>query len=212
MRREFGGEPARHPDQPHLRRRQVRASAAARRDRAVAAEEQDAAVLVLDHLPDQRARQVERAVEDDAADQLPIRVGGFEKRLVRPDRGIVDEDVDPAELGQRLARQGFDLGLVADIGENRDGLDPEIAGLARDGLGLLLVGAGVDDDMRALPGQLQHRRTADIAARSGDQRDLPFELAHDSPLPHHSALSAIANMPHLRILGHLRLLEDEGIE
>ena len=32
--------------------------------------------------------------------------------------------------------------------------------------------------MRPFAGQLQHRRTADIAPRSGDQCDLPFELAH----------------------------------
>src|SRR6516225_9676520 len=32
--------------------------------------------------------------------------------------------------------------------------------------------------MRTFAGQLQHGRTADIAPRSGDQRDLPVELAH----------------------------------
>jgi hypothetical protein len=32
--------------------------------------------------------------------------------------------------------------------------------------------------MRTFVGQLQYRRTADIAPRSGDQRDLPFKLAH----------------------------------
>ena len=131
---------------------------------------------------------------------------------MRADRRVVDEDVDPPELGQGLARQGFDLGLVADIGDNRDRLDPEVADLARDRLGLLFVAAGVDDDVRPLPGQLQHRCPPDIAARARHQRDFPIKFAHDSPLPHHSALSAVANMPHLRILGHLRLLEDEGIE
>jgi hypothetical protein len=32
--------------------------------------------------------------------------------------------------------------------------------------------------MRTFVGQLQYRRTTDIAPRSGDQRDLPFKLAH----------------------------------
>jgi hypothetical protein len=32
--------------------------------------------------------------------------------------------------------------------------------------------------MRTFAGQPQHSRTADIARRSGDQCDLPFELAH----------------------------------
>src|SRR5271170_1063 len=52
----------------------------------------------------------------------------------------------------------------------------------RDGFSLLLIGARVDHDMRTFAGQLQRRRTADIAPRSGDQRDLPFELAH-APSP-----------------------------
>jgi len=83
----------------------MRASAAAGRDRAVAAKEQDAPVAILDHWLDQCARQVERAVENHTADQLPIRVGRFGERLVRPDRGVVDQDVDPAELGERPGGQ-----------------------------------------------------------------------------------------------------------
>src|SRR5262249_35463217 len=68
--------------------------------------------------------------------------------------------------------------LFADIGENRDRLDPQIPGLTRDRLCLLLIGARVDHDIRPFAGQPQHSRTADIATRSGDQCDLPFELAH----------------------------------
>src|SRR5262249_36804055 len=134
---------------------------------------------IPDHWLDQRTRQVERAVKNHTPDQLPIRIGRFSERLVRPDRSIVDQDVDPAELGQRPGGQRLDLGLFADVGKNGDGLDPEIASLARGRLSLLLIGARVDHDMRTFPGQLQYRRTADITPRSGDQRDLPFKL----PMP-----------------------------
>src|SRR5436189_1600963 len=123
------------------------AAAAARGNRAVADKEQNASVAILDHWLDQRARQVERAIENHAPYQLPIRVGRFGERLMRPDRGIVYQDVDPAELGQRLGGQRLDLGLFADVGENGDGLDPEIPGLARDDLSLLLIGTRVDHDM-----------------------------------------------------------------
>ena len=85
-------------------------------------------------MADQRTRQVERAVQNHAPDQLPIRIGRFSERLVRPDRSIVDQDVDPAKLGQRSGGQRLDLGLFADVGENRDRLDPQIPGLTRDGL------------------------------------------------------------------------------
>ena len=134
VRRKLGGEPARHPDQRHLRRRQVGAAAAAGGNRAVAAEEQHAAVLVLDHFAEQGARQVEGAVEHHVADPFPVFVGHLKKRLVRPDRGVVDQDVDAAKLRQRLARQCLDFGLVADIGQDRDRLYPKVADLARDGL------------------------------------------------------------------------------
>src|SRR5260370_7374809 len=79
----------------------MRAAAAAGGDRAVAAKEQDAPVAIPDHWLDQRARQVERAVKNHTPDQLPIRIGRFSERLVRPDSSIVFPDGDPAGLGQR---------------------------------------------------------------------------------------------------------------
>src|SRR5215831_8706530 len=154
------------------------AATAASGNRAVADEEQNAPVAILDHRLDQRPRQVERTVENHAPNKLPIRVGCFSERYVRPDRSIVDQDVDPAKLGQRPGGQRLDLGLFADVGEYRDRFDPKIPGLTRDGLSLLLIGARVDHDIRAFAGQLQDGRSTDIAPRSGDQRDLPFELAH----------------------------------
>jgi hypothetical protein len=35
--------------------------------------------------------------------------------------------------------------------------------------------------MRALTGKMQHSRPADIAARTGDQRDLALKFTHDDP-------------------------------
>src|SRR5262249_24261 len=99
-----------------------------------------------------------------------------------PDRSIVDQDVDPAKLRQCPGGQRLDLGSFADVGEYRDRFDPKIPGLTRDGLGLLLIGACVNHDMRAFTAELQHGRSTDIAPRSGDQRDFPFELAH-APIP-----------------------------
>src|SRR5262245_16032781 len=159
------------------------AATAASGNRSVADEEQNAPVAILDHRLDQRARQVERTIKNHAPDRLPIRVGCFSERLVRTDRSIVDQDVNPAKLGQRAGGQRLDLGLFADVGEYSDRFDPKIPGLTRDGLSLLLIGARVDHDMGAFVGQLQHGRSTDIAPRSGDQRDLPFELAHTSITP-----------------------------
>src|SRR5215468_1566144 len=154
------------------------AATAASGNRAVADEEQNAPVAILDHRLDQRPRQVERTIKNHAPDQLPIRISCFSERLVRPDRGIIDQDVDTTKLGQRAGGQRLNLCLFADVGEYRDRSDTKISGLARDGLSLLLIGTRVDHDMRAFAGQLQHGRSTDIAPGSCNERDLPFELAH----------------------------------
>ena len=95
--------------------------------------------------------QVHRPVEHNAPDRLPILHRHLGEGLVRPDRGVVDQDVDTAELGQRPRRHRVDLVLLGDVGDDGDRLDPEVADFARDRVGLGLVGAGVDDDVRAFP-------------------------------------------------------------
>src|SRR5262249_23124222 len=154
------------------------AAAVAGADRTVAAEEQDPAVLILHHRLDQRACQVDRAVEHDAANVLPLLLRPRDKGLVRPDRGVVDKDVDPPELGQRARRQRLDLVLFCDVGEHRYRLDPAVADFAYDRIGLGLVGARVDDDVSAFACELQCRGTADVAAGPGDQGDFSVELTH----------------------------------
>ena len=152
--------------------------AAAAGEGAVAGEEQDPAVVVLDHRRDDGLGQVEGAVENNAPDMFPILHRHLGEGFVRPDRGVVNEDVDMAELGQGPRRQFVGLLLMRDIGDDGDRLDPEIPDLARDSLGLGLVGARVDDDVGALPGQHQCRGPADVASGPGDQRDFSLELTH----------------------------------
>ena len=109
---------------------------------------------------------------------LPVLHCYLGEGLVRPDRGVVDQDVYPAELGHCPRHHCIDLILFGDVGNDGERLDPAVAGLARDGVGLGLVGAGVDDDVSPLPGQLQYRRAADIAAGAGYQSNFPVELTH----------------------------------
>src|SRR5262249_33579496 len=99
------------------------------------------------------------------------------------------------------------LGPSADVGEDRDRFDPKIPGRTRDGLSLLLIGARVDHDMRAFSGQLQHGRSTDIAPRSGDQCDLPFELAHAPITP---TMLASDTTSRLRYGEHLHLREKQS--
>src|SRR6202007_1607352 len=110
------------------------------------------------------------------SDALPVLDSQFGEWLVRPDRGIVDQDVDTAELGQRLIRPRFGLTHIGDIGTDLERLYPALSRFAHHSVGLGLIGASVDDNMGTLRGQLQHRRAADVAARTRYQRDFSVEL------------------------------------
>jgi hypothetical protein len=181
MRGELRSQPAGEPDQAHLGRRDMGPSAATD-EGPFAGEEQDAPVTVLDHRLDDRARKVERSIEDDPPDGFPILRRQFRERLVRPDGGIVDQDVDAAKLGQGPRRYRLDLIRPGDIGNNGQRPDAQGLGFTHDGIGLGLVGTGVDNDVSALRSKLQYRRSANIAARSGYQGDFPLKLSHE-PTP-----------------------------
>jgi hypothetical protein len=162
----------------------MRPSAAAD-EGTLAGKEQDAPITVLHHRLDDGTGEVQSAVEDNSSDRFPILRRQLGERLVRPDGGIVDQDVDSAELGQRPRRHFLDLVLAGDVGNHGDRLDAEALGFVHDGVGLGLVGAGIDNDVCALPSQPQHGRAADVAARSGYQRNLALKLSHEiSPFRH----------------------------
>jgi hypothetical protein len=81
-----------------------------------------------------------------------------------------------------LQRHRLDLILLCHIGDDRDGPDTERLRFADDRVGFRSVGACIDDDMRALAGEMQHSSPADIAARASNQGDLPPKFTHDTSL------------------------------
>ena len=138
-----------------------------------------------------------------------LAVDVLERHAVRAvrERGVVDEDVDPAELGDRGVYHLPDLGLVAGVGhqcESAASLGPDLLGGALDvaPAGLLLVvreGVGVaagpgDDDIRAAPRESDGGRPPDAAqaARPGDDRNLAVELSHHLSRPCHRRLRSEA--------------------
>src|SRR5579871_4344988 len=172
---------------------------------AVSAEKQDAAIAVLDHRIYYRLGAIDGAVEHHAAHPFPIFDHELGKRLVRPDRGVVDKDVDAAKFGHRLRYHAVDLVLVGDVAKHGERLDALITNLAGDDLGFGLVAAGIDDNMRAFGGKFERGGAPDIASRPGDQRDFSFELAHPHFLPRPcSARRSAAILPSLTGLGNRR--------
>src|SRR5205085_6895099 len=62
-------------------------------------------------------RYDEGAVENDAGDLVPLRERHVEKRHLGTDRGIVDEDIEPAETRVDPLHHATHRCLVDDIGE-----------------------------------------------------------------------------------------------
>ena len=89
--------------------------------------------------------------------------------------GIVDEDVELAELAHRFFDRALAEVLVADVAGNRD---RPAAFLLDDGLGEggIIMLAQIDDgDVGAFAREQGGDRAADAAVGAGDQRDLVLE-------------------------------------
>src|SRR6185503_15538504 len=86
--------------------------------------------------------------------------------------GIVDEQVESAELIDGLPDRTFAELLVADVAGDRDRPAPFLLD-DLPGLGRIVVLAEIDDrDVRAFAGEQRRDRPADAAVRASDQRDL----------------------------------------
>jgi hypothetical protein len=85
------------------------------------------------------------------------------------ERGVVDEDVDPAELLLRLAGTRRRRLLVGDVGLDEDGV-AELLELLHGRGGAVLVDLG-HDDLRALLEEPLGVRQPDALAGAGDDRD-----------------------------------------
>jgi hypothetical protein len=89
------------------------------------------------------------------------------------DAGVVDPDVERAELCLDRRQRGVDLGAVADVGGDRQALAGELRGQRRGAL------VEVDHrDPRPVGGEPHAGRLADPGAAPGDRRDLALQARH----------------------------------
>ena len=89
--------------------------------------------------------------------------------------GVVDQDVDFAELLDRRLGECVDLRRNGDVGRH----DQTLAAGFFDGLGGLVelrLGARGGDDIGARLGKLHRHRAAETAPGAGDDRDFAVEL------------------------------------
>ena len=109
-------------------------------------------VLAAQDLPEEVAAH--RALEG-----LEVQVGDVDARRVGA--GVVHEDVDVAELGDRGAEQPLDLVFVAVVGLHDDRRAPLRLDLLARVVGSLLVLEVVDDHVGALARELDGARVPD---------------------------------------------------
>jgi hypothetical protein len=101
--------------------------------------------------------------------------------VVDVDPGIVDKDVEPADLACDVVADRADGSRIGEVA----GLDMGGSALLLDARGdalQRLAPAPGQHHRRALLGQHQRRRLADAAAGAGDPGDFPLEL-RQRPLP-----------------------------
>jgi hypothetical protein len=112
------------------------------------------------------------AVEGDIENGAPLGVVHLGKRLFPPQRSIVDEDVDAAEPRKRgIHHRPYRL-LIGNVADMSQGLAFAGGDLAGNVLCLGAVAAHIHQYSGAGVGKRQRNGAADIASRTGDDRDL----------------------------------------
>jgi hypothetical protein len=102
-------------------------------------------------------------------------------RTDRHKSGVVDQDVEPAEVGDDYIDGALELLLVGDI-EQIGARTAASAGDLRDDLVELVSPARRDCDDRSLRRQVTGRLGAESGSATGDQHNLAFNcFAHDEP-------------------------------
>ena len=136
----------------------------------------DAAAAALgDHLLGRELGAEEGALQVDVQDSFVLRLGGVEDRGPGLDAGVVDHDVEPAQLFDRPVDEHLQVGDLAHVGLHPDGLVAEGGDLLLEVLGGLLVGDVVDHDVGAGAGQRQSHGLADPGVAAGHDGDLSLE-------------------------------------
>ena len=117
---------------------------------------------------------------------VPLAFGHVHQHAVAEDSGVVDQDVEAAEVVDRLCDHPFRAGEVGHVLVVRGSLAPGGSDLVDDllrgrcvvTLAGELAAEVVDDHRRARGGERERVRAADAAAGAGDDRDLAREVGH----------------------------------
>ncbi len=143
-----------------------------------------AALMIVPPVPCRRicsADAVHDAEDVDPEQCLEVLRIGLKQELDLGDPGVVDEDVDAAELARDPLDEPEDGVAVGDVGCDRDRPAAEGADLLGHLLGTFGINV-VDGDVGAVGGQPERDGPADSPRRAGDDGHLPVDAAHGTYL------------------------------
>ena len=114
----------------------------------------------------------------DAHDHVPVVVAHLEQQVVAGDPGVVDQDVETAELGGDAVDGALHRGGVADVAGEADRARAVGERQAAGGLGGLAPVEVEDRHRGALLGEAGGDAEPDPSCGSGDDGDAPVEATH----------------------------------
>ena len=129
----------------------------------------------------------ERAGEIGVDDVAPFRAGMILRRLHIADlAGVVEGDVEPAEMGDRAVDERFGVRFVGHVAVDRDRFAAFLFDFVDESVEFVAPAAG-DDQLCAFAREEQRGGAADAGACAGDDGDFVCEL-HDEKPPDRAAL------------------------
>ncbi len=136
-------------------------------------------MTACDHAPGHRLQREQRACDIDRKQPIIALAGDLDDRRGVEQRGVVDQDIDPAERPFRVADSRVDRVLTRYV---------ELDGqrTVADRRGCFPRGGNVDigqRDARALSSVALGKRQPDPTRRAGDDRCLPREPHHEIARP-----------------------------
>src|SRR5215813_12769474 len=131
-------------------------------------------------LPEERNRRLRGkrvSLEIDAEDLVPALGASLFHRVIQPDAGVVDEDVEPAEPLRGLANEGRGFGLAFHVRFHEYDLSATRRDLRRDPLAPVGVPVGVGH-LRTFLDEPPYDGLADPRGSAGHGRHFPDQSCH----------------------------------
>ena len=143
--------------------------------RGIADHADDAAVLAGFEMRRGGVAAVDRAIEAGVDLAMPVVRRCFDEALALGEPGIVDQDIEAAEIFDDVIDHRLHGGEVGDVGLVGFGLAAFRGDLADQSVRFVARTAVIDGDARALGGEAQRDLAADAAGRARHQGDFAFQ-------------------------------------